>query len=108
MYWKQRGNHRYLYKAVRVDGRPHRIYVGTGADAEAALAADRLERLERQRQREQLQAYQQQVRDTVVAADAMCQETDNLTRAALLATGFHAHRSQWRRKRHANQKEAIR
>jgi hypothetical protein len=108
MYWKQRGSYRYLYKAVRVDGRPHRIYVGAGEVGEAAAAEDEARRAKRCRQRELLKTQQQQVVATVSSVGELNEQTESLTRATLLAAGFHQHaRSQWRRKRHANQKQAI-
>ncbi len=104
MYWEQRKKQRYLYKTVREGGRAHRVYMGTGAVAETIAAADRLERLEQQRQHEQLEVHQQQVDETVAPAGALGQELESLARTALLAAGFYSHFGQWRRRHYVKQR----
>ena len=104
MYWEQRKKRRYLYKTVREGGRAHRVYMGTGDVAEAIAAADRLRRLEQQRQREQHEAHQQRVDETVTPADALGQELESLARMALVAAGFYLHCGQWRRRHHVKQR----
>ena len=104
MYWEQRNQRRYLYKTVTEGGRPHRVYMGTGAVAEAVAAADRLQRLERQRQREQRAAKQQRVVETMALTDALGQELEFLARMALHAADFYVHFGQWRRRHYVQQR----
>ena len=102
MPWEQRGSKRYFYVSERRGGRPVRRYVGAAASAAAALvaAADDLRRLQREaaaRERLAEQARQREVERPLVR---LCAASDVLTRAALLAAGFHQHhRGQWRRRR---------
>ena len=104
MYWEQRNKRRYLYKTVRDGGRTHRVYLGTGAVAEAILAADQLRRSERQRQRERFEIQQQRVDKAVAPADALDQELESRTRTALVAVGFYVHFGQWRRRHRVQQR----
>ena len=100
MAWEQRGNGTYYYTAERVGGRVVKRYVGTGRVAELAAQLDAITR-----QRDALQADQQrQVRDEMGALDEalapLNELADLLTRAALVAAGFHRHhRGPWRKRR---------
>ena len=102
MAWSQRGSRSYFYVTQRVNGRPVRRYVGAADDpaAELAAAADHLRRLGREaaaRERHAEQARQLAVEGHLVR---LCALSDVLTRAALLAAGFHRHhRGEWRRRR---------
>ncbi len=104
MYWEQRNQRRYLYKTITKGGRAHRTYLGTGVVAEAIAAADRLQRLERQRQHEQSAAKQQRVDETMAQTDALGQELEFLARMALHAAGFYVHFGQWRRRHYVQQR----
>jgi hypothetical protein len=104
MFWYQLNKRRYLYKMVTEEGRARRVYLGTGAAAEVIVAADRLQRLELQRQREQLEAKQQRICETVVLIDALGRELESLARTALNATGFYLHCGKWRRRHYVQQR----
>jgi hypothetical protein len=96
------GRRRYYFRCLRLSGRPRRVYVGAAGSpaAEMAAAADDLKRLEREiagRERHAEQARQREVEGPLVR---LCAASDVLTRAALLAAGFHRHhRGPWRRRR---------
>ncbi len=92
---------RALYGVLMLDKNASK---GTGTVAEAIVAADRLERLERQRQRQQLEAYQQRVDETVAPADALGQELESLARTVLVAAGFYSHFGKWRKRHHVKQR----
>ena len=102
MPWQQRGTRSYFYTHERAGGRPVRRYVGAAGSpaAERAAADADLRRLEREaaaRERLAEQARQREVERPLVR---LCALSDVLTRAALLASGFHRHhRGQWRRRR---------
>jgi hypothetical protein len=102
MPWSQRGSRSYFYVTQRVNGRPVRRYVGAAASAAATLAAAdadqrRLAREAAARERHAEQARQREVERPLVR---LCELSDVLTRAALLASGFHRHhRGTWRRRR---------
>jgi hypothetical protein len=100
--WERRGSKEYYYRSERRGGRPVRRYVGAAASPAATLAAadDDQRRLEREvaaRERLAEQARQREVEAPLVR---LCALSDVLTRAALLAAGFHRHhRGEWRRRR---------
>jgi hypothetical protein len=100
MAWEQIGSRSYYYRKIWRNGRCVRQYVGAGAAAELAAAADDIARVQRQMATRALR----QERDRLTAAAAplqqLCESSEMLSRAALLAAGFHQHaRSQWRRRR---------
>ena len=103
MAWsrKQRGPRSgYYYRSRRVDGRPVKLYVGRGPDAELAARLDEREREDRRAERGTW--LTERVRLAVVdAAFADARSlVDLLVRAALILSGFHLHRgSEWRRRR---------
>lgn len=99
MSWETRGNNRYYYRRRKVGGRVVSEYIGGGLLAEAVAGLDELERDERRRAAAEWRA--------IVAADGQhaeaLAEVDNVVRsavaAALIASGYHQHRRQWRRAR---------
>src|SRR5262245_37811952 len=100
MPWANRGDRRYYYRSSRVNGRPTKVYVGTGeAAAEAAAEVERrkAERAERQRARAaEADAYGQ----STAPLDELCRFTDVLLRVSLVLAGFRRHdRGEWRRRR---------
>jgi len=106
MAWQVRNGKRYYYRTMRVKGRYVCRYLGTGSAGDLAAAADNLGRLTRaielRRRKEEQERFEQ--------AQAPLQEIsymiDALTRATLLAAGFHQHdRGQWRRCRASNRAE---
>lgn len=90
----------YYYRVRKVNGRVVREYVGKGrlANLAASLDADqraarRLELAERRAETSQMEDLDNQVAD-------LCELTDLLARAALIAAGYRQHhRGDWRRKR---------
>src|SRR5262245_17440539 len=101
MSWdKKRGHGPYFYRAVRLDGKVRKLYVGRGEEAE------RQARQVEQRQQQllaQREARQQELARIAAAEDRLrdlLALTDVLVRGVFLAAGFHQHKSQWRRKRH--------
>ena len=96
MSWEKRGDRRYYYRKRRQGDRVISEYVGAGELAEACAALDALEREVRRAARERRQAER--------ALDAQvgqaCDLIRALTCAALLVTGHHTHKGQWRKKRY--------
>ena len=100
MPWQQQGNKRYYYRSMRVHGRPVRRFVGSGPVAELAAAADDLCRLERAIHARERHAEQERLAAAAAPLLGLCEVTDDLACAALLAAGFHRHdRGAWRRRR---------
>ena len=102
MAWQEVDGRRYYYRGRRLCGRTRRVYVGAAGSpaAELAAAADDLRRLEREVTARERHAERERHREAEAPLLALCERTDVLTRAALLAAGFHQHhRGQWRRRR---------
>jgi hypothetical protein len=100
MFWVRRKGRRYLYETRRVGRRVRKVYLGTGplaehlmAKAEELKAAQAARAAERDRQEATRSAAAR-------AATELAAGLDLLTRACLLAAGYHQHdRGAWRRKR---------
>ena len=98
--WESRGQRRYFYRHVRVGGRPRRLYAGTGQAAELAATADALRRLNREVEARERLAEPVRQREAEAPLLRLCDVTDVLARAALLAADYHRHaRGSWRRRR---------
>jgi hypothetical protein len=103
MAWEQRRNSRtkYYYRSRRLaDGTVHKTYIGTGPAAEVAANADQAQRDEEARQAAQHRDMLADVHSAVTQIDRFIYICNIITDAALLAAGYHNHRSEWRRKRH--------
>jgi hypothetical protein len=89
----------YFYRSRRVGGKVVKLYVGRGPDAELAARLDARERQDRRAERAAFLA--EQVRLAVVdAAFADARDLIGLlVRAILITSGFHLHRTEWRRRR---------
>ena len=105
MVWsrKQRGPRSgYYYRSRRVGGRPVKLYVGRGPEAELAARLD--ERARQDRRAERAAFLAEQVR--LAAADLAFADArvlvDLLVRATFILSGFHFHRDEWRRRRHGH------
>ena len=102
MAWQDVDGRRYYYRGRRLCGRTRRVYVGAAGSpaAELAAAADGLRRLGREAAARERHAERERHREAEAPLLALCERTDVLTRAALLAAGFHRHhRGPWRRRR---------
>ena len=107
MGWEARGcgggGRLYYVRYRKVNGRVTRRYIGTGPVAELAAAADALRRADRQAAADALRAEQVRWAEAAAPLKELSCAADLLTRAALLAAGYHRHsRSTWRRRRHVH------
>jgi hypothetical protein len=98
--WERRGGRRYYYRSVRRGGRVMKEYVGSGGLAEATA---RLDEQDRKRQEVEAQARQEEVRrmeSLEAPIRELCEATETLVRAALIAAGYRQHnRGEWRLRR---------
>ena len=99
MAWEAVNGRRYYYRTLRVGGRPRRVYVGAAGSpaAELAAAADHLRRLGREAAARERHAEQARHQEVEAPLRALCELTDVLARAALVAVGYHRHGGEWRR-----------
>jgi hypothetical protein len=99
MALESRGNGKYYYRKRRVGGKVVSEYVGTGY---AATLMHLLSEHERQEATEKRQAWQAAV-DAENQLDALVDGVGEVVNvyadALMLASGYHQHRRQWRKKR---------
>jgi hypothetical protein len=100
MAWEKRSGNRYYYQSERDEhGKVKKRYIGAGEIAELIAHADETRRRARQERRERgrkelenMEALAAPILETDVTVDV-------LTRAQLVAAGYHRHKGEWRRAR---------
>ena len=102
MAWESRGNRRYLYRKKRVNGRVVSEYIGTGLIAEYTTQLDKVERLTKQYQRLEFDDMRSRHCEIDSTIDDIGDKLQVLIDAALLVSGHHTHKRQWRKKRGYN------
>jgi hypothetical protein len=103
MPWELRGRRFYYTRSKRLNGRVVREYIGTGAIAELAAAADLLRQGDRRAAAAALRGEQARWRAALAPLLELSRAVDVVVRAALLAAGYHRHsRSSWRKKRYVH------
>src|SRR5262245_36120752 len=86
------------YRSVRVNGRPRRIYVGSGAVAEAAAAEDERARDRKELERTRLTIERTEADRLDANIKEVCDVADSLAKAAMYVAGYRQHcRGDWRR-----------
>ena len=99
MGWEKRGNNQYYYRKRREGEQVISEYVGSDQDqftwaiATLDLAFD-LEDQEHRRALQKTTRLDEQIKN-------LCDLLGKVTRGLLLAQGYHTHKGQWRKKRHA-------
>jgi hypothetical protein len=102
MPWARRNNRLVFYRSVRHGGRPCKVYVGAGPDAEEAAAAVEQRKAQRQADAVARQEEQARYQAAVGPLDELCALASLVMRAVLEGLGFHQHnRGPWRRRRYA-------
>jgi hypothetical protein len=99
MSWDRRAGRSYYSRSRKVGGRTVREYVGPGDVGARAAAEDAQRRAERQAETAARRAEQQRWREATAVLRKLCDATDLLVRAVLVAAGYHRHdRGAWRRR----------
>ena len=100
MAWEKRRGKRYYYHSERDgDGRVFKRYVGAGEIAEALARAEETRRRAREAQRKRDQEELERLEALAAPVLAIDEAAEVLTRAALVASGYHRHRGEWRLRR---------
>jgi hypothetical protein len=73
-----------------------REYVGTGPLAELVAAADQERRMKREQARRAALAELEEFDRLGTSLNELYRRTDDLTRLALVAVGYHQHKGEWR------------
>jgi hypothetical protein len=99
MAWEKRGGQSYYYRSVRDGERVRKVYLGSGIFGELAARRDEEKRerqaAERDCEREEL-GYLEALAAPVLEIE---EAAEVLTHAALVASGYHRHKGEWRRER---------
>jgi hypothetical protein len=98
MGWEKRSNGLYYYRKRREGGRVVSEYVGSGELAQAIATLDALDRQRRELERLDWQEQREEILGIARAGNEAQALILDLTRAWLLAQGYHTHKGQWRRK----------
>jgi len=98
--WEQRRNgNLYYYRSVRDGERVKKEYVGTGEIAELLAHADETIRLSREKRRAQELAERESLEELLAPILEVREAARVLARASLVASGYHNHHGEWRRRR---------
>ncbi len=99
MALENRNGNPYYYRSVREGERVRKVYLGAGEFARISAESDVLRRTGREGER-------QRGRETVARLEALAaplveldEAAEALIRAALVASGCHRHKGEWRRER---------
>jgi len=102
MAWEKRRRKQYYYSKRRVAGRVVSDYVGAGEAAGVIAALEALYREERIAEQQRWRFEQESRRAADAEIDRLGAGIRLLVAAALLASGYHTHKGQWR-SRHERQ-----
>jgi hypothetical protein len=90
----------YYTRSKKVGGRVVREYVGSGILGHVAALQDAQERQRREQEAALWKEERKRLEALVAPVEDLCEATEVLCRAALLAAGYRRHqRGEWRRKR---------
>jgi len=103
MAWEKRarGGSYYYTKERGADGRVRSVYVGGGETAMLISHAESFRREEERIKAAMRRAERERESDIDATLDALAALAESVTVAALIASGYHTHKRQWRKRRHA-------
>jgi hypothetical protein len=96
---EKRNGHVYYYKSRRVGEKVRKVYVGAGDFAHLAAKLDEEERLRRKEETTRWKAERVRLERCAGFLCELEEAAQILTRAELLAAGFHKRKGEWRRLR---------
>ena len=99
MAWEKRGGRYYYYRSVRDGERVRKEYVGAGEFAEGLARSDETMRLIRELEQDKDWAEVEHLEDLAAPVLEIDEAAEILTRAALVAGGYHQHKGEWRQAR---------
>ena len=91
----------YYTRSRRVNGQVVREYIGGGELARIASESDAISRTLRKAEWQQERAKLERLETLSAPLGELCEVTEILTRARLLAGGYHKHKGEWRRERNS-------
>ncbi len=98
--WEQRERGgRYYYRSIRDGERVRKEYVGAGELARITAEGDVLKRARREGERQRGREEVERLEDLAAPVLEIDEAAEVLTHAALVASGYHRHKGEWRRER---------
>jgi hypothetical protein len=90
----------YYTRSRRVNGQVVREYVGSGLLGQLAARLDAEERRLREEEQARRREERERLDALVASVEELCEASDLLVKAVLLASGYHQHkRGEWRKRR---------
>ena len=100
MGWEKRDRGGLYYtRSRKLGGRTAREYVGTGPLAELVALMDAQKRLRRQKEAQAWREERKRMKDLEALVEELCEATDVLVQAHLVAGGYRRVAGNWRRRR---------
>ena len=96
---ERRDRRLYYYRSVRDGEKVRKVYVGAGEIARISHEGDILRRTERDAQREKQRAELECLQALAAPVEELSEAAEILSRAHLIASGFHTHKGEYRRAR---------
>jgi hypothetical protein len=96
MAWEKRGERAYYYRSVRDGERVRKVYLGRDIFGELAARQDEEERERRAGEQAYGRGELERLEALVAPAQEIEEAAEALTRAALVAGGYHQHKGEWR------------
>ena len=99
MALEKRNGRLYYYRHVRDGDRVRKVYVGSGELARIAYEQDLVKRtIEKHRHQEEQEEWEE-LEGLTSSVEELCEVTEILTRAYLIASGYRRYHGHWRLKR---------
>ena len=90
----------YYTRSRRVNGQVVREYVGSGLLGQLAARLDAEERRKREEEQARRREERERLDALIASVEELCEASDLLVKAVLLASGYHQHkRGEWRKRR---------
>ena len=99
MGWEERRGRSYYYRSRRVGDRVRKVYVGGGVLGEIAALEDELQRLQNKQESASLKEEWKRLEEDAAFLQELEEVARILTRAHLIANGYHQRKGTWRRAR---------
>jgi hypothetical protein len=96
---EKRSGNLYYYRSVRRGEQVRRVYVGAGELARIAHERESIDRAAREHRREEERAERERLEALAAPVVELCEVSEVLARAHLIAAGCHRHKREWRLRR---------
>jgi hypothetical protein len=96
---EKRDGHLYYYRHVRDGDKVRKIYVGAGELARIAYEQDLIKRTIEKHWQQEEREEREELEGLATSVEELCEVTEILTRAYLIASGYRRYQRHWRKRR---------